>query len=280
MTSGVRIGLAGDIFVDQDDPEAVVAEVSHLTQQFDLFFGNLEMPSCDAGSPVLGKPGGENMSRWHCGSRNLLALRAAGFDAVTLANNHSMNYGFAGLAETMAGLDRLGISHAGGGGNIELAHAPAVCEVRGIRCALLGYTSVYARRLFDATPDRGGVAVVRVDTFYEPPERGQEVPGLPANVRTEPAPEDAERMQQDIRQAGEIADIVVVSWHWGRAGGYGKVVPYQADLGHMAIDAGADIVFGHHPHLLEPLEFYSLSPRSLRATRRILTARRRFLISR
>ncbi|MGH7844020.1 MAG: CapA family protein, partial [Candidatus Binatia bacterium] len=111
-----------------------------------------------------------------------------------------------------------------------------------------------------ATPKRGGLAVVKVATAYEaPPPLPKEVPGTRPIIHTIPNPADVAALKEDIRTAKGQADVVVVSWHWGispYSGGKGELVGYQTEMGRAAIDAGADLVVGHHPHLIQPIEVY------------------------
>jgi poly-gamma-glutamate synthesis protein (capsule biosynthesis protein) len=82
---------------------------------------------------------------------------------------------------------------------------------------------------------------------------------MPPIIHTVADPEDVAAMQDDVRAAKKQADVVVVSWHWGvspTGGGTGELVGYQVEMGHAAIDAGADLVVGHHPHLVQPIEVY------------------------
>jgi poly-gamma-glutamate synthesis protein (capsule biosynthesis protein) len=183
----------------------------------------------------------------------------AGFDAVGLANNHTMNYGPEGLLQTIELLDAAGIQHCGGGANLDEAHRPAVVEWQGTRVAFLSYTSVFTAG-FEATPDRPGLAVVKVDSSYNVPARLHEMPGSPLEVATTPDPRHKERMQTDVAAARQLADAVVVSWHWGVSMGYQHLVGYQTELGRAAIDAGADLVVGHHPHTLQGIEVYRGRP--------------------
>jgi poly-gamma-glutamate synthesis protein (capsule biosynthesis protein) len=85
------------------------------------------------------------------------------------------------------------------------------------------------------------------------------MPGVPPIIHTVANAEDVAAMQDDVRAAKKQADVVVVSWHWGvspTGGGTGELVEYQVAMGHAAIDAGADLVVGHHPHLVQPIEVY------------------------
>jgi poly-gamma-glutamate synthesis protein (capsule biosynthesis protein) len=248
--------MVGDIFFNEEDPIACMADIKKITTAADVMIGNLEMPVCDPLPQVEGKPGGRGKRLWRSPPSSIVGLSEAGFHAVSLANNHSFNYGLPGLEQMCGLLDGLHIAHTGGGRNVAQAHEPAIVTSRGLRCALLSYTSVYARNVFEATDDCPGLATVRVDTRHEPHARFFEVPGMPAVVHTSVDPHDAERVRADIRAARQRVDVVVVAWHWGISGGYRKLVPYQTELAHLAIDAGATVVFGHHPHCLQPIEFH------------------------
>lgn len=251
MSSPISLRFVGDIFIQQEKPEEAVAGVLELTRPADVMVGNLEIPLCDTGHPQA-KANGHLRAE----PRQVAALVAAGFDSVSLANNHAMNYGVEGLGQTQAVLDGAGISHAGGGSSLASAHSPTVGEKDGWRWGMLSYTSVYARGMFEARPDRGGLATVQVDTLYEMRPRHFEVPGMPPIIRTRPLETDVQRLLDDIRTLRPQVDTLVVCWHWGVSLVSTDVVPYQRDLGRLVIDAGADIVVGHHPHVLQPLEFY------------------------
>ncbi len=155
------------------------------------------------------------------------ALRRAGFNAMTIANNHLLDCGREGVRETLATLARQGIETIGGGPDESTAHNAAIFETRGGRIGLLGY---YWNR------------------------RTAAVGNLPGSARDLP-----ELVERDIKQLRQHADRVAVKVHWG--------VPYErqpSDSDRMKarhfIDCGADIVIGHHPHIIQPLEVYRGRP--------------------
>jgi poly-gamma-glutamate capsule biosynthesis protein CapA/YwtB (metallophosphatase superfamily) len=242
--------LVGDIFVQRDDPPSVFQHVRDLLKNADFTFGNLEGSTSDAGAPWSIKE-----TNWKADGRQSEALGSAGFDSVNVANNHMLDFGHAALFETLGHLDRLGIKHTGGGRNKAEAHAPAVVEKNGTRVAMLGYTSVFIPE-WAATDDGPGLAVMRARTSYEAPSRVFEVPGTPPIVRTSLVPVDKARLTEDIAAACRRADIVVCAFHWGVSRGHMKIAEYQIELAHHAIDCGADIIFGHHPHVLQGVEVY------------------------
>jgi poly-gamma-glutamate capsule biosynthesis protein CapA/YwtB (metallophosphatase superfamily) len=275
MSGDISVYLVGDVRVESADPEEFFALCASRLRNADILFGNLETVISDAWDPedvselrLVGTP-----------ERMLPGYVAAGFGVLNVANNPSMRLGWKALARCMELLDDVGISHVGGGRDVEEARQPAIIERNGTKVAFLGYSTV-TDPAHAARKDRPGVARFRVDTAYRPPNRFFEVPGAPPVVITTPDPHDLEALRADIGKTKELADVVIVSWHWGvspASGGKGELVSYQTELGHACIDAGADLVVGHHPHLLQGVEvyrgkaiFYSLgnfTPRMGRANR-------------
>lgn len=250
-TSIVRLAIAGDVGVRRPEPKTIFSGVADTLRAADITLVNQEWPLNDRGDPWPGKTGKMIGSTPDA----VEALTFAGVDVVGLANNHMMNYGAEGMFQTIEVLDAAGIAHAGAGADEDAAHAPAVIERNGTRVAVLSYTSVFPSG-WEARADRPGLATVRIDTEYTPYYRADEMPGSPYDIRTTPNPADAARLEADIRGAREHADVVIVMWHWGVSMGYQHLVPYQVELGHRAIDAGASLVVGHHPHTLQPFEAY------------------------
>lgn len=246
--------LSGDLYIQRPEPESIFEYTAKQLREADIFFGNLEAAVTDRGKPTEAKP----VAQFKSEERVFPAYIHAGLDACGLANNHSMNYGPEGLLRTVELLDGAGIAHAGGGRDYDEAHRPGIVERKGNRVAFLSYSSVFVPP-FAATKERGGIATVSVETAYQPQPRLSEVPGSPPIIRTFPDPGDAAAMAEDVRKAKQAADVVVISWHWGLSpatGGAGEMVPYQQEMAHAAIDAGADLVIGHHPHMLHPIEVY------------------------
>lgn len=252
---GLTLMAVGDVFINRPSPPSILKGVRSLLGGADLILANQEGPVTDRGQPILGKI--------EAGSRHIRAMPAsipaeaeAGFSAVTLANNHMMDYGEEGLFHTMELLREHGIPYTGAGDSFEAARRPVLLEQDGVKIAMLGYTSVYPVAGFAAGPKRPGVATVKVHTAYRAPENVLYQPGFPAITVTTPDAVEMDAMLADIRQARQVSEIVVVQFHWGVAQGYGKVVGYMKEMGRAAVDAGADLILGHHPHLLLGFEFY------------------------
>jgi len=245
----------GDVHVSRPDPGSAFVNVASVLEQGDINMGNLEGPICDQGQFIPGK--------FEIGSAHLISspmnikgLVAGRFKAMGLANNHQMDYGGEGLLQTIEILDQAGIAHAGAGHNLEEAHKIALLEQKGTRVAFLSYTSLYLPVGYAAEVDKPGVATLKIHTAYEALENVLYQPGIPPIIITIPDPIELNIMLDNIRRAKEIADIVVLCPHWGVGLGYGRVVAYQKAVGRAAIDAGADLVMGSHPHRLLGMEIY------------------------
>jgi poly-gamma-glutamate synthesis protein (capsule biosynthesis protein) len=183
-----------------------------------------------------------------------------GFDAVTIANNHMYDFGPDALLDTRALLLEKGIQVTGAGKNLDEARQPAIVERHGITVGFLGYCSVIPEG-GEAGADKVGIAPLRVRASYEP--RG---PHAPVRVRTEPEAEDAQMILDDIVALRRRADIVIPVFHWGVIWVPRVIADYQVAMARACIDAGADMVLGHHAHVPKAIEvykgkaiFYSLS---------------------
>jgi poly-gamma-glutamate capsule biosynthesis protein CapA/YwtB (metallophosphatase superfamily) len=252
-TPSIRLFVVGDLGIHRENPDSIFASVRPFLEQATILIGNSEYPLTDRGQPWPGKR--EPIRRTD--PRIAQVLHGAGFTAVSLSNNHAMDYGVEGIHQTMEVLDASGVAHAGAGRTDKEAHTPIIIEKEGVRIALLSYTSVFFPG-YSATETRSGIATVRVETQYRPTPWSLDTPGVPLAAITIPDPGNVLTMTQDVKLARATADVVIVSWHWGIpiTAGHRGVLSYQQELGHAAIDAGADLVFGHHPHVLQGIEKY------------------------
>lgn len=196
-------------------------QTRNILKQAQIVFGNLEGPLTDAGTAEAAK---QYVFR-SPPDRVAPALARAGFNVVSLANNHTLDYGPEGLEDTRAALDKAGIRHAGAGRNVTEARQPVYMMADGVTVAVLAYSLTFPEE-FWAGPDKPGTAF-----------------GHERHVRA------------DVATARATADIVVVSFHWGQEGKT-ELRDYQTQLAHAAIDAGASAVLGHHPHVLQGVEQY------------------------
>ena len=199
-----------------------VHALSYLTDA-DLTAGNLENPITRRGTPAEDK-----QYVFQGAPESLPSLREAGFDVVGLANNHTLDMGVVGLMDTMEHLDEAGIPHVGGGANDTEAFTPVILESRGIKVAYLSLSRVVPVTDWKADRNRAGVA----ETY------------------------DPTRALAAIKSANEQADLVMVMVHWGKER-VDHPLDYQRDMARQYIDAGADLVIGSHPHVLQGFEQYN-----------------------
>jgi poly-gamma-glutamate synthesis protein (capsule biosynthesis protein) len=183
-----------------------------------------------------------------------------GFDAVTIANNHMYDFGPEALLDTRALLLSKGIGVTGAGRDLDEAREPAIVERKGVRVGFLGYCSVIPEG-GEAAPGKIGVAPLRVVTTYE--GRG---PHATPRVITRPDDNDMKMILDDVSALRRRVDIVVVAFHWGVIWAPRIIADYQVTAAHACIDAGADLILGHHAHVPKAIEvykgkaiFYSLS---------------------
>lgn len=185
-------------------------------------------------------------------------LRRWQVTAVSLANNHLLDQGVDAAWETAGHLDQAGIAHAGFGANVVEALDPAWLRVPSGEVAVIS-AAVACPPAYAASDSTPGVAAVRVATAFDVTERLLENPGQPPRVRTCVIDGSLEPLLESIRRARSRAAAVVVALHWG-VPQQAALADYQQPLAHAVIDAGADVIVGHHPHVLQGVEIYRGSP--------------------
>ncbi len=201
---------------------APLAKVAGRLKRADVTVGNLESNLSRSGSPWPGKD-----VTFRGDPRGIVGLKASGFDFVALGNNHVLDYGRTSLRDTLATLDRAGIRHAGAGMNRAAAWKPAVVTRDGATIAFLSFSHVVPSG-FVATGSSPGLA------------RGR------GNM---------DAVASAIKAAQKQYDYVLVSFHWGiEYKDYANAD--QVKDARKAVDAGADMVLSHHPHVIQGVEFY------------------------
>ena len=252
------LACAGDVMINRPDEHSMLRHVAGIFKTASLVYCNQEGPICDAGEKHPGKAG-STVAHLRSTPGTASALADAGVDVVSLANNHTLDYGFTGLDQTIRLLDGAGIAHAGAGRDLAAARQPALLDVNGLRIALFSYTSVCVPS-FAATAATPGVAMVRIKTTYAANLRLFQQPGSPMLIQTAGEPEDVAALLDEVKAAKTRADVVIVAWHWGISERWGKLADYQRELGRAVIDAGASAIMGHHAHMLLGVEFYRGCP--------------------
>lgn len=241
VNNPLEIIVTGDLVLDVPDADYWLSGIAPALQAADIAIGHVEVPHSHSEEELEGDvpaPGAD--------PENLKALKGAGFDAVTLAGNHIADCGARGIADTMAGLDTLGIKHTGAALNLIAARKP----VHMGRVALLSYNCV-GPEIAWAGEDQAGCAYLRVDT-----EDGS--PIAPAANLTSMSDQAVEILKVDI--ATIDAEFIIIALHKGIVHTPAKLAPYERAIAHAAIDAGAHAVIGHHAHIVRGIEFYQGRP--------------------
>lgn len=252
-TSDLSVALLGDVNLGAPiNPHNVFDLVKREFDEFDVKFFNLEGSLFDHKVELEFKPG------WHhCDPVNVKALADLKLNAAACANN--VHFGEDAIRYSLSLLDKHNIVHAGAGMNYREARRPAIFESGGTTFGLLAYTSVFWPIGHAATESRAGVATVKIHTSYQPHRRLHEMPGVPATTLTSPDEKEFEDMKNDIINLRQKVDVLVVYYHWGVSGSQ-EICQYQTTLGRSAIDSGADLVIGSHPHILQGIESYGGKP--------------------
>jgi poly-gamma-glutamate capsule biosynthesis protein CapA/YwtB (metallophosphatase superfamily) len=243
----------GDLAPDRDHYDESYVATRDVLQAADVVFGQLETSLAASGTrlpqarhAVLARPEGA------------AALARAGFDVISMAGNHCMDWGREAFLETRRNLQAAGIQVVGAGKDIVEARQPALVTLGdGTRVAFLAYSSILPHSYW-ADERRPGCAPMRAHTVYEQIEHDQ--PGTPARVHTFPHRGDLAAMQADIRAAKARADVVLVSQHWGIHFVRAAIADYEHDVAHAAIEAGADAVIGGHPHIIKGCQVIAGKP--------------------
>ena len=244
-------GIAGQIKKHQD-PRYPFLKIASTTQEADLTFGNLEGPISSRGRNQ------GSIYSFRAKPEVIEGLKFAGFDILSLVNNHIWDWGKEALEDTLSILKYTGIETVGAGRNYKEANEPAVFEVNSIlrtsevlninnnfetsdvqkfkklntRIAFLSYTNLYPDS-FNAIGDSAGISDFALD-----------------------------RVKKEISQikihsinSEQAADIVIISFHWGDEY-QTRSNKTQQNIAHALIGAGADLIVGHHPHTVQEIERY------------------------
>src|SRR5687767_6429747 len=231
----ITIAAVGDIMLGSTYPNEsrmppndgvdLLKDVTAVLSAADIAFGNLEGPMVDGGASSKCSPRSTRCFAFRVPTRYGKYLKAAGFDVMSLANNHAGDFGDAGRSSTRKALDEQGIKHAG---SDRTTFSTTVLEVKGTKIAFIGF---------------GHNNIV-------------------------PNVNDLNTARQLVTDAVKRADIVVVSFHGGAEGTNAQHVPNRTELfagelrgnlplfSHTVIDAGADLVLGHGPHVMRGMEIY------------------------
>jgi poly-gamma-glutamate capsule biosynthesis protein CapA/YwtB (metallophosphatase superfamily) len=224
-SSTVLLSFAGDCTFTNHFEDFVGDRVGYPFERFDLL-SKSDISMVNLENPItLGTQKVKKEFNFRMDPKYLKVLQLGGVDVVTVANNHIFDYGTQGLLDTIHFLDSVGIKHVGAGRDLNEARKAVLFDIKGLR---IGFLGCFGTDAFAATSNQAGVA-----------------------PRSEPM------LIKDIRSLKQIdkVDFVVVNIHWGREK---ALYPqqWQVNLAHSLVDAGADLVVGHHPHVLQGVERY------------------------
>lgn len=233
----VRLLFAGDVYLSDHVLEAYDAAggidgvlsqgYQAEIQAADYFVTNEEFPFSTRGTPA---PDKQFTFRVH--PEKVKLMQEMGIDLVTLANNHALDYGRDAMLDTIDTLDHAGIRHVGAGKNLAEARKPAIVKLNGRTFAFIGATRVYPEADWAAGTDSAGMF-----SAYD----------------------GGAALAEEVKAAKQQADYVIAYVHWGIER---EEMPneVQKSIAHRLVDAGADLVVGAHPHVLQGLEYYQGVP--------------------
>jgi poly-gamma-glutamate synthesis protein (capsule biosynthesis protein) len=231
-TRPVTVAITGDIMLARSVNQRMLATggnfpfdyTADYLRGFDLTVGNLECVVSTLGSPIPGK-----QFTFEADPLGFHRLAAAGFDIVSVANNHSGDYGKAAFSDMLANLPAYGITPLGGGANLAAAHTPVIRTLRSTTIGFLAYCEI-------GPEDFAATAAVPGHAWLDP-----------------------DRVRADVAALRPRADFILVFTHWGIEYQPLESAEQQA-MARVAVDAGADFVVGAHPHIIQPDEVYHGKP--------------------
>jgi len=197
-------------------------KIAEELQKADILFGNLEGVISDKGIKV------GSIYSFRADPNAIEGLSFAGFNVLSLANNHAFDYTREALEDCLTKLSTAGIGYVGAGFTEKEAYSPLIKEIKGTKIAFLAYTNL-GPEAWKATETKSGIAWI--------------------------SEKEINKIKEDIKSAKESADILIVSLHSGEEYSNEPTL-FQIEFSKMAIDAGADLIVGHHPHVIQPNEKY------------------------
>ena len=231
-TDRIRLAAVGDLLLSCDPsgkypPRNInhaMSKIKSIWSQCDIVLGNLECTLGGQGELIASEP------RVISNEQMVKAIKPAGINIVTLANNHMFDAKYGGFQQVKVLLEKMNVSFCGAGENLKRALSPAVLEIKGIRLAFIGAADRRCGAAHFAYDDNWGVAPLDIDLIKE-----------------------------HISQLRREVDHVIVTVHWGEER-FRIPSPIQVQQAHALVDAGASMILGHHPHVLQGLEIYQESP--------------------
>ena len=231
LSKEVKLAAVGDVLLARGVGMAIrrhgasypLAKVAPILRKADLGFFNLECPLSRRGTPT------HYRFLFRADPGLAASLKKGGLNVASLANNHTLDYGRTALLDTISALQKAGVRTVGAGATREAAIRPTVVNVKGLKVGFLAYSDI---------PNFGS---------------------FPRTDRPTPAHVHISTLSAEIRAAKSKADVLIVSFHWGNEY-WKRPDERQKKLARLAVKSGADLILGHHPHVLQPTETYRGKP--------------------
>lgn len=239
----ISLLVAGDIILGEN-PEYYFRGVKDMLEQADVRVGQLEV-AYSSRAPEFA-----DLAR---DPENMRPLKRY-FDAVTLAGNHIYDAKDVGVEDTLCWLRENNLPYVGGGMQIDEARRPLVLEKNGTRIGFLNYNCVGPKRMF-ATKTQPGCAGLEILAHYDMGEVANPG-GMPIHISTWPKWDDYCAMRRDIEALRAQCDVLCVYFHKGIVHKPVALADYERIVSQAAIEAGADVVFSSHSHILHGVEVY------------------------
>lgn len=239
----------GDVILEKPEGEYFLSLAAPVLRKGDVVVGQGEVMFTSRGISTFAEFFGPSPG---CPPSNIGALASAGFNVITLAGNHVWDMGAPGIEDTITGLRNYGITPVGAGMNIDEARRPVIIERGGTRFGFLNYTCVGSIGNW-ATTLKPGCAYVHIISHYEMVTGN---PGGTPDVYTFAETRSLKAMVDDVQKLRPLCDILVVIFHKGILHSPDKLAMYDQQVSYAAIDAGADLILGHHAHMLKGIEQY------------------------
>lgn len=232
VVGDVMLGRLVNDVLKEEPPDDPWGNTLNLFKSADFRLINLECAISDKGSPWTKTP---KVFHFRTDAKNIDVLKEANIDAVSLANNHILDYDYEAMEDTLKILDANNIAYAGAGHNIKAAMAPAIINIQGLKIGLISLTD--NEHDWEATSDSPG-------TYY-----------MPIALEDKRFP----KLIDLIKKTKDKVDILITALHWGPNWGY-VPNPHHVPFAHSLIDNGVDIIFGHSCHVFQGIEIYKNRP--------------------
>lgn len=254
MSEKISICCVGDLILDEPGPAEPYFEGSRdVLRAQDVMIGHVETPHTTKDRT---EPSCIDIQAPPSPPKHLECLPKVGFNVVTTAGNHSYDCGPNGILDTIAKLDEIGLAHCGTGKNIEDAKKPVFIEKKGVRVGVISINAT-GPKLGWAMSQKPGANYVKVETAYIPKF---DMPGCPCRTDTYLLPAAKKQLAEEVKDLKSKCDIAVVVFHKGNGGDIPRLDDYEQEMCYLCIDAGADIIFGVHHHILKGVEYYKGKP--------------------